>query len=370
MSAPHSRPRRSTQITLLTLVLAIVGISFGCDEAPPLTLDIATTTSVQNSGLLSHLLPAFEQASGIVVRVHATGSGRALKMLADGTVDAAISHAPETERRQLAQHPDWSYQKIAHNWFVVAGPDSDPAAVRGASDVLDAFRRIADSGQTFVSRGDESGTHERERSFWEAAGRRPAESQVIVSGRGMAQALRHADEAHAYILTDASTLRQLSPTLQLRVLFENDARLVNTYAVIDRRTNPRAAALATWLTSQEGLETIGSFTINGEPAFAPWPKGCAAAQPGDVPCVTNTPRQCHRKEGSRERTYCQRADDGVVDDHADLLNAANYICEPRSRLRHRVRNRSGSLAERNHPQQGSCVCWRWCHVAVQLLDCR
>ena len=206
-------------------------------------------------------------------------------MLADGTVDAAISHAPETERRQLAQHPDWSYKKFAQNWFVVAGPDSDPAAVRGSSDVIDAFRRIADAGQPFVSRGDESGTHERERSFWDAAGRRPAESRLIVSGRGMGQALRHADEARAYILTDAPTLRQMSASLELRTLFEKDVRLLNTYAVIHRRTNARAATFEAWLTSQAGRQTIDSFAIDGEPAFVSWPAGCAGGQPGDLPCA-------------------------------------------------------------------------------------
>ena len=273
-------------VLVLGMVIACVGL--GCGHPPTPTLDIATTTSVQNSGLLSHLLPVFEQASGIVVRVHAAGSGRALQMLADGTVDAAISHAPETERRQLAQHLDWSYQKIAHNWFVVAGPDSDPAAVRNSSDVLDAFRRIADSGQPFVSRGDESGTHERERSFWNAAGRRPVESRLIVSGSGMGQALRHANEARAYILTDAPTLRQMSATLELRSLFQKDARLVNTYAVIHQRTNARATTFGTWLTSQEGRKTIASFTINGELAYVPWPIGCAGAQPSDLPCVLNS----------------------------------------------------------------------------------
>ena len=210
-------------------------------------------------------------------------------MLADGTVDAAISHAPETERRQLAEHPEWSYKKIAQNWFVIAGPESDPATVRNSSDVLDAFRRIADSGQPFVSRGDESGTHERERSFWDAVGRRPAESRLIVSGSGMGQALRHANEARAYILTDAPTLRQMSSTLELRTLFEKDVRLLNTYAVIFQRTNARAATFEAWLTSQAGRRTIDSFTIEGEPAFLSWPAGCAGGQPDDHPCVAKTP---------------------------------------------------------------------------------
>jgi len=210
-------------------------------------------------------------------------------MLADGTVDAAISHAPETERRQLAEHPEWSYKKIAQNWFVIAGPESDPATVRNSSDVLDAFRRIADSGQPFVSRGDESGTHERERSFWDAVGRRPAESRLIVSGSGMGQALRHANEARAYILTDAPTLRQMSSTLELRTLFEKDVRLLNTYAVIFQRTNARAATFEAWLTSQAGRRTIDSFTIDGEPAFLSWPAGCAGGQPDDHLCVAKTP---------------------------------------------------------------------------------
>jgi tungstate transport system substrate-binding protein len=221
--------------------------------------------------------------------VHAAGSGRALQMLADGTVDAAISHAPETERRQLAQHSGWSYKKIAQNWFVVAGPDSDPAAVRNASDVVDAFRRIADSGQPFVSRGDESGTHERERSFWDAAGRRPGESRLIVSGSGMGQALRHANEARAYILTDAPTLRQMSSTLELRTLFEKDVRLLNTYAVIYGRTNVRAATFEAWLTSEAGRKAIDSFMINGEPAFASWPAGCSGGEPDSIPCGLKSP---------------------------------------------------------------------------------
>ena len=201
-------------------------------------------------------------------------------MLADRTVGAAISHAPETERRQLAEHPDWSYTKIAHNWFVIAGPDSDPAAVRSASDAIDAFRRIADSGQPFVSRGDESGTHERERSFWDAAGRRPSESRLIVSGSGMGQALRHANEARAYILTDAPTLRQMSATLELRTLFEKDVRLLNTYAVIHGRTNAHAAAFEAWLISEAGRQVVDSFMIDGEPAFSSWPAGCPGKNRG------------------------------------------------------------------------------------------
>ena len=264
--------------------LAILCLTLACEQAPPGNLDIATTTSVQNSGLLGHLLPIFERTSGITVRVHAAGSGRALAMLADGLVDGVISHGPETEQRLLPDHADWSYRKIAHNWFVVAGPVADPAGVRKAGDVVDAFQRIARSSAMFVSRGDESGTHERERSFWAIAGRQPSGGRLIVSGRGMAQALRHADEAQGYILTDAPTFHQLRGGLDLEILFEKDARLVNAYAIVHRSARAEAATFAAWLTSAEGGAAIGAFTIDGQRAFVPWPAGCAGRRPTDLPC--------------------------------------------------------------------------------------
>ena len=266
--------------------LAVLGtalLAIGCARGAAPTIDIATTTSVQNSGLLGHLLPIFEQASGITVRVHAAGSGRALKMLEDGAVDAVISHAPETEQRLLPQHPDWSYRKIAHNWFVLAGPEADPARVSEAADAVAAFQRIADSGEKFVSRGDESGTHERERILWTAAGRQPAPEKLIVSGRGMAQALRHASEARGYVLTDASTFWQLASVVDLEILFENDRRLLNTYAVI-HPSGSGATAFAAWLASADGGKAIAAFTIDGKRAFEPWPLGCAAQHPADLPC--------------------------------------------------------------------------------------
>jgi tungstate transport system substrate-binding protein len=230
------------------------------------------------------LLPAFEPAAGIAVRAHATGSGRALQMLSEGTVDAVISHSPLAEQRSMADHPDWSYRKLAYNWFVVVGPATDPARVRQATDIADAFRRIAESNETFVSRGDESGTHERENVFWEAAGRRTVTTRLLVSGRGMAQALRHAYEAGAYTLTDAPTFWQLAPALDLEVLFEDDARLINTYALIHRVGSAPAGAFAAWLFADAGRSSLRAFMVEGRRGFEPWPPGCAAALPSDLPC--------------------------------------------------------------------------------------
>lgn len=267
-----------------TAIATILALAYGCQTSSHRVLEIATTTSVQNSGLLAVMLPAFEQAAGISVRAHATGSGRALQMLSNGAVDAVISHSPIAEQRLMPAHPDWSYRKLAYNWFVVVGPAADPARVRNAADIADAFRRLAESDATFVSRGDESGTHERENVFWEAAGRRPITNRLLISGRGMAQALRHADEARAYTLTDAPTFRQFAEALDLEVLFENDARLINTYALIHRTGSVPADALAAWLFADAGRTSLSAFMVEGRRGFEPWPAGCAAGAPSDLPC--------------------------------------------------------------------------------------
>ena len=262
-------------------VLAIVMMLAACTPATRPTLDIATTTSVQNSGLLDHLLPHFEPAQ---VRVHAAGSGRSLEMLADGVVDLVISHAPEAEARYLATHPDWRYRKVASNWFIIIGPRDDPARVRDAADVLDAFRRIAAAPVPFVSRGDESGTHEREQTFWRATGVTPAPGRLIVSGRGMALALRHADEINGYALSDEATFRQLQPQLDLVAFTIGDARLLNTYAVIHQQSDARAEMLAEWLVNGGGRRRIAEFQIDGRAAFTIWPQSCPGLSPDAQPC--------------------------------------------------------------------------------------
>ncbi len=240
---------------------------FNCHTDQPQPLDIATTTSVQNSGLLDALLPAYRADSGVNVRVHAAGSGRALQMMAEGLVQLVISHAPEAEARALREHPDWVHLELAHNQFVIVGPPSDPAGVRAAADAADAFRRIAQSSIGFVSRGDLSGTHERENGLWDAAGVRPPTERLIVSGRGMALALRHANEIPAYTLSDEATYRQFERELDLQLLYEGDPRLVNTYAVLHPRSDAAASHLASWLVGDEGRARIGGFTIGGEPMF-------------------------------------------------------------------------------------------------------
>jgi tungstate transport system substrate-binding protein len=274
-----------TRRSLITIFVAafVAGLTAACSgsaERPP-TLDVATTTSVQNSGLLEALLPHFTDA---IVRVHAAGSGRSLEMLADGIVDVVISHAPETEARYLADHPDWLYRKLAFNRFVIVGPRDDPAGIRQAGDALEAVRRIAGAPVTFVSRGDSSGTHERELMLWKAAGVAPPPERLLVSGRSMAVALRHAQERQGYTLSDEATFWQLERQLDLVVLFDGDARLLNTYAVVHPPGSQAADRFIHWLTRGAGRQRIDAYRVQERVAFTVWPSRCPDDTPVLQPC--------------------------------------------------------------------------------------
>jgi tungstate transport system substrate-binding protein len=246
-------------------------------------LEIATTTSVQNSGLLDVLLPAFP---GAIARVHAVGSGRALEMIAARTVPLIISHAPDAEASHLRDHPDWRYQKIAYNQFIIVGRLDDPAKVRTAPDAAAAFRRIAASGALFVSRGDQSGTHEREQALWRVAGTRLSTSRYMVSGSSMSRALRHADERFAYTLTDEATFWQMEKQLSLTALFSGDPVLLNTYAVVHHPDHALATAFAEWVISGDGRTLIAQHRVEGRPAFLSWPRGCFGGLPQAQPCTS------------------------------------------------------------------------------------
>ena len=263
----------------------LVGLSCvfaaACGPAPA-QLEIATTTSLVNSQLLQTLLPQF---TAFPVRVHAAGSGRSLAMLAAGTVDLVISHAPEAEQQYLAQHPDWRYQKLAYNHLIIVGPREDPASVRSATVAVDAFRRIATSQTSFISRGDESGTHERERLLWKHAAASPTRERLPVSGASMAVTLRQADNQLAYTLTDDATWRQLKGDLDgLAVAFEGDPLLLNTYAVLHPAGNARATRFAEWLTKGDGRSAIAAYQIDNNQVFTVWPADCAGAVPDAQLC--------------------------------------------------------------------------------------
>jgi tungstate transport system substrate-binding protein len=263
----------------------IATFSAGCGrEVGPGDLVLATTTSVANSGVLDRLLPLYEQDSGRIVRVLQVGSGQALKLFAEGRADAAISHAPSAESRELHNHPGWWYRKIMYNDFVIVGPPADPAGASAASDAVDAMRTIARGNDRFLSRGDSSGTHERERQLWDAAGISPPPGRLIVTGTGMAQTLRVADANGAYTLADRGTYLALAASISLRVLHEGDSRLLNTYAVLADRSNVDGLSFAKWLAEGAGRAHLETFVRDRViVGFTPWPEGVDGSRPDARP---------------------------------------------------------------------------------------
>jgi tungstate transport system substrate-binding protein len=269
------------------IAAAVALLAIGCARAPEV-LHLSTTTSVENSGLLAVLLPAFLAETGIDVQAVAVGSGRALAILERGDVDASLTHDPDAEQRVIDAGHIGKYRKLMYNDFVIAGPPADPAGVRKISRALDAMRRIVAAGASFVSRGDSSGTHMRELALWRDAKVTPQGPALIDTGQGMAATLRIASERKAYVLTDRATLAQLGSTLQLVVLSEGDPLLINTYAILVRSglsgdRQAHADRLFTWLTEGRGRTMIDQFRVKGQVGFIPWPLDRPHGRPSDLP---------------------------------------------------------------------------------------
>jgi tungstate transport system substrate-binding protein len=269
--------------------LAAIGVAGACARAGGgATLPLATTTSIQGSGLLDVLLERYKAASGVDVRAVAVGTGQALAILRRGDADVSLTHDPEAERAVLDSGAAQQYRKVMFNDFVIAGPAGDPADVRHAASAVEAMQRIAQSGAPFASRGDSSGTHTRELQLWNRAGQRPSGVALIETGQGQAPTLRVASERGAYVLTDRGTLSQLGPSLRLTILCQGGGDLINTYAVMIRTGLPSgrlrvAEAFAQWLADGNGRAAIDDFRIGGEPAFHAWPAGAPRDQPADLP---------------------------------------------------------------------------------------
>ncbi|MFQ5759387.1 MAG: substrate-binding domain-containing protein [Acidiferrobacterales bacterium] len=261
-----------TRLGLLLLALIVVVAS--PIKADQTTVRLATATSTENSGLLQRLLPPFEKRTAYRVHVIAAGTGKALQLARDGNVDVLLVHAYEDELKFVADGYGVNRRDVMYNEFVVAGPVDDPAGIRGLRDEAEALRRIAASQSSFLSRGDDSGTHKKERALWQAAGITPSGSWYREAGQGQGRTLQMARELQAYVLTDRGTWiahRRIMP-----ILVEGDARLYNRYGVI--AVNPAryadvnyigAMRLIGWLTGVRGQAIIRGYRIAGEPLFFP-----------------------------------------------------------------------------------------------------
>ena len=253
------------------LVLLVAGAAAGEER-----LRLSTTTSTEASGLLGVVLPPFEKRFGVRVEVIAVGSGKALKLAENGDVDVVLSHAPALEEAFVEAGFGVNRRDVMFNDFVVVGPPDDPAKIRGANDAASAFRALAAAGATFVSRGDESGTHQKEKEIWKKAGVSPAGDGYVSVGQGMGEVLRMADERRAYTLADRATFLAFRKKVDLAIVLEGDPSLFNPYTVI--AVNPakhphasylRAMELIAWLTSPEGQKRIAGFVTGGEPLYHP-----------------------------------------------------------------------------------------------------
>ena len=255
----------------------------GCQQERHVRL--ATTTSVDNSGLLETLLGEYESTRGVQVDALAVGSGRAIELLRRGDADLMLTHDPTGEQRYLDEQASAFYRKLMCSDFILVGPPGDPAGVTAESSIGEAMVRIA-ADASFISRGDRSGTHVREERLWNVAGVRPPPARLLESGQGMAATLRIASERKAYSLTDRPTYLKLRDSLDLVVIYEgSDSDLLNCYAVTVPH-GPRfdaALALAEWMTRGDGREIVEAFSIAGEPAFRVWPAGSQDDQPGALP---------------------------------------------------------------------------------------
>ncbi len=237
---------------------------------------LATTTSTDNTGLLAALLPPFEAKYKTKVAVIAVGTGKALKLAENGDMDVVLVHAPEAEDEFMKKGFGVNRRDVMYNDFVLVGPPDDPAKAKTSVNAAEAFRRIAEAGASFVSRGDDSGTHQKERSIWKQAGVEPKGTWYMEAGQGMGAVLQIADEKRAYTLTDRGTLLAYAQKLELAILYENEPTLYNPYGIIavnpavHRHVNYMGAMqLIAWFTSPEGQDIIGNFKKDGLALFVP-----------------------------------------------------------------------------------------------------
>jgi tungstate transport system substrate-binding protein len=269
-------------IKYLKLIFTFLFISFFTvsSYASNKIIRLATTTSTENSGLLHYLLPKFEKDTGYQVHVIAVGTGKALRMGKDGDVDIILVHALKAEKYFVDQGYGVKRYAVMYNDFVIIGSDKDPASIRSSSSSNQAFQSIASTNSLFISRGDDSGTHKKEKNIWKSAnidlqGKSQGKWYREI-GQGMGKAIQISNELEAYTLTDRGTWLSYKDKVNLKLLYQGDKNLFNPYGII--AINPKrysdtningANALIKWMISEKGQQLIGEYKIDGQVLFTP-----------------------------------------------------------------------------------------------------
>ncbi len=265
--------------TVLFILLALTFVLVGCSKKPANpALILATTTSTQDSGLLDVLIPDFEKQSGYTVQTVAVGSGEAMKMGQQCNADVLLVHSPAAEKDFMTNNYGSDRRLVMHNDFVVVGPSTDPAGIKGSATSVEAFTKIANANAIFVSRADDSGTNAKELGIWKSANITPEGDWYVETGQGMLATLTIASEQGGYSLTDRATYLANKDKLQLEILMEGDAALLNIYHVIVVNpanctgvNNTGAIAFADYVVSSGAQKLIGGFGVEkfGAPLFTP-----------------------------------------------------------------------------------------------------
>jgi tungstate transport system substrate-binding protein len=267
---------RGPETTLLLLVVVLTALPAGAEER----LRMSTTTSTENSGLLSVLLPPFEKKFDCKVDVVAVGTGKSLKLGEAGDVDVVFVHARSLEDKFVANGFGVNRRDVMYNDFVLLGPKDDPAGAGKAKSAMDVYRAIAAKGIPFISRGDESGTHQKEKEIWASAGVVPRGAWYIEAGQGMGEVITMATEKRGYTLSDRGTYIAFRKKTDLVVVRQGDKNLWNPYGII--AVNPKKHAHAKYdlamkfidfVTGPEGQFLIAGFKVDGEPLFFVHGKG-------------------------------------------------------------------------------------------------
>ena len=262
---------------VLVLVVLLGVPAATAQPAGSRTVILSTTTSTQDSGLLDVLLPVFERQSGYSVKTIAVGTGQALALAARGEADVTLAHAPSLEQKYVDEGKMPNRRLVMYNDFVIAGPESDPAKIKGEGAVT-ALKKIAAADARFVSRGDKSGTHILEQALWKSAEITPSGAWYIESGQGMGATLGIANDRAAYVLTDRATLLAFAKRVVLPIMVQGDRPLLNVYSVmeVNPANGPRVNAVggkafADFMLASETQATIKSFGVDkyGQALFVP-----------------------------------------------------------------------------------------------------